>query len=172
MRNRSVLRGILSACVLAACLAACDGLPRDAEGTAARVAGGRLRVGLVEHQPWVVRTSGEPAGAEVELVRELAHELRAAPEWRWGGEEQHMQALEHFELDLVIGGLTTKTPWAAHVGLTRPYYEDEHSVGGRSQTRKHVMAVAPGENAWLKRVQTFLDTHRAQAAQLARGDTR
>ena len=44
---------------------ACSSLPRDPEGTLERVRHGALRVGLVENPPWVVRTAGEPQGAEV-----------------------------------------------------------------------------------------------------------
>jgi len=44
-----------------------------------------MRVGLVEHPPWVVRTNGEPRGVEVELVRQFANGLGTTPEWHWGG---------------------------------------------------------------------------------------
>ncbi len=140
--------------VLCALCAACAGLPRDPEGTLKRVEGGRLRVGLVERPPWVVRTAGEPEGVEVELVRRLAAELRAEPEWRWGGEQQHMEALERFELDIVVGGITKKTAWSKYVGLTGPYAE--------VNSEKHVMAVPPGENGWLARVEEFLGRQRAE----------
>jgi polar amino acid transport system substrate-binding protein len=112
-----------------ACASACGSLPRDPEGTLRRVRGGRLRVGLVENPPWVVRGQGEPAGAEVELVRRMAAELGATPEWVWGGEQQHMEALERYELDLLVGGLTQETPWSKYVGLTAPYFEERILVG-------------------------------------------
>jgi polar amino acid transport system substrate-binding protein len=196
----------------------CASFPHDPEGTLRRVQGGKLRVGLVEAPPWVVRTAGEPAGAEVELARQLAADLGATPEWVWGGEQRHMEALERFELDLVVGGLTDDTPWDARVGLTGPYFEDRVLVGFADtppgaldgvtvavragdpaagklrrkgavpevvadlkqarpplaapdwrleqlglwpadvelQKRKHVMAVPPGENGWLRRVEEFL----------------
>lgn len=207
-------------------MAGCAGLPRDQHGTLERVRGGRVRVGLVEHPPWVVRTSGEPAGAEVELVRRFARELGATPEWHWGGEQQHMEALEQFKLDLVVGGLTKETTWSKYVGLTGPYFEERILVGfplasappselkgvqvavrsGEStavylerkgavavpvddirratgpvaaplwqleqlglkptefelHTEKHVMAVAPGENGWLKQLESFLHAQRSQ----------
>src|SRR4051812_7057844 len=117
---------ILSALLLNA---GCGSIPRDPEGTLQRVQGGRLRVGLVESPPWVVRTEGEPAGAEVALVRQLAQELNATPEWYWGGEQQHLEALEHYELDLVLAGLDTKTAWKNRVGLTSPYFEEKVVVG-------------------------------------------
>jgi len=151
-------RRLLTALVVCALCAACAGLPRDAEGTLRRVEGGRLRVGLVENPPWVVRTQGEPAGAEVELVRRLAAELHAQPEWRWGGEQKHMEALENFQLDIVVGGITKKTAWSKYVGLTSPYVE--------VNKEKHVMAVPPGENGWLVRVEEFLGWQRGEVKSL------
>jgi ABC-type amino acid transport substrate-binding protein len=89
----------------------------------------RLRVGLVEHPPWVVRTAGEPSGAEAELVRQFARELGAQPEWHWGGEQEQMEAIEHYQLDLLVGGLTSQTAWKKYVGLTSPYFESRVVVG-------------------------------------------
>jgi len=110
---------------------ACSSLPRDPEATLERVRRGSLRVGLIENPPWVVRAGSEPQGAEPELVRRLAASLGARPQWFWGGEEQHMQALEHFELDLVIGGLDDRDPWKKKAGFTRPYFEERVLVGVR-----------------------------------------
>lgn len=209
---------------------ACGSLPRDPEGTLQRVQGGHLRVGLVEHPPWVVRTEGEPAGAEVELVRRFAAELNATPEWHWGGEQRHMEALERFELDLVVGGVTKSTPWSKYLGLTSPYFEETYAVGfpasaaptkelkglsvavregdpvayylaeedavpvrvsdlkgaggpaaaptwelesmglvpsgNELHSEKHVMAVAPGENGFLKRLEEFLARERPRVREL------
>jgi polar amino acid transport system substrate-binding protein len=89
----------------------------------------RLRVGLVENPPWVVRAGGEPSGAEVELVRQFASELGAQPEWHWGGEQEQMEAIEHYQLDLLVGGLTNKIAWSKYVGLTSPYFESRVVVG-------------------------------------------
>jgi polar amino acid transport system substrate-binding protein len=115
--------------VLLVWVAACSNLPRDPKDTLRHVQQGRLRVGLVEHPPWVIRTAGEPAGAEVLMVRQLAQELGATPEWHWGSEQQHMEALEYYQLDLVIGGLSSSTPWSKSVGLTAPYFEEPFIVG-------------------------------------------
>jgi polar amino acid transport system substrate-binding protein len=108
---------------------ACNTLPRDAEHTSDRARQGLVRVGLVENPPWVVRTAAEPAGAEVELVRRFAGRFGARPQWFWGGEQQHMQALRRFELDLVVGGFDDRTPWAKTVGFTRPYFEERVAIG-------------------------------------------
>lgn len=125
-----IRRLLLLLLVASICGAACNSLPRDPKETAKRVqSSGRLRVGLVENPPWVIRTGGEPKGAEVALVRQLAQSLGATPEWYWGSEQRHMEALEHYELDLVIGGITDETAWSKYVGLTSPFYEERFIVG-------------------------------------------
>src|SRR5215203_348812 len=113
-----------------ASLAACGDLPRDQEDTFKHIKGtGRLRVGLVENPPWVIRTADEPAGAEVELIREFAAENGAQPEWQWGGEEKLLGALEKFEIDLVAGGFSDSTPWNTRIGLTGPFYREKFDIG-------------------------------------------
>jgi len=97
-----------------------------------------MRVGLVEHSPWVIRTTGEPAGVEVDLVRQFASSLGTTPEWHWGGEQEQLEALEEFQLDLVIGGFTDRSPWRKYVGLTSPYFTETYRVG--------VLGSAPLEN--------------------------
>lgn len=113
----------------------CGTLPRDPERTSERVGQEhQVRVGLVENPPWVIRPAGEPAGVEVELARQFAASLGSKPKWFWGSEQHHMEALEHFELDLVLCGLNATTPWSKRVGLTRPYFEEEFTVGVPSGT--------------------------------------
>jgi polar amino acid transport system substrate-binding protein len=108
----------------------CSDLPRDQEDTFKHIKGtGRLRVGLIENPPWVIRTSDEPAGAEVELIRQFAAEHGAQPEWHWGGEEKLLGALEKFELDLVAGGFSDSTPWRNRIGLTSAFYREKFDIG-------------------------------------------
>jgi polar amino acid transport system substrate-binding protein len=108
----------------------CD-LPRDQRDTLVRVEKERrVRVGLIENAPWVVRgANGEPTGVETELARRFAAELGATPEWFWANEPDAMEALVNTELDLVVGGLTEKTLWANEVGLTAAYFTDRIVVG-------------------------------------------
>ncbi|WP_328459288.1 transporter substrate-binding domain-containing protein [Actinoplanes sp. NBC_00393] len=98
------------------------GWPRDTGQTLADVRGGVLRVGVAENEPWTRTTdSGEPAGAEVALVKRLAQRLEARVEWYPGSESALMPALKDRVLDLVIGGLDAKSPWIEQASLTRPY---------------------------------------------------
>jgi ABC-type amino acid transport substrate-binding protein len=136
-------------------LAGC-GLPRDPAGTADRVQNGVLRVGVSEHAPWVLSGTGEPQGIEPALVRAFAAEQHARVQWVRNGETPLLKALEARELDLVVGGIGSDTPWAGKLGLTRPYVED-----GKD---KRVWLTAPGENRWLLRLDRFLAAHRAEAA--------
>ncbi|MFL6466690.1 MAG: substrate-binding periplasmic protein [Pyrinomonadaceae bacterium] len=108
----------------------CGELPKDQHGTVDAIARtGRMRIGLIENPPWVIRTNGEPSGAEVELMRQFASQMGAEPEWHWGGDEDLFGALEMFELDAVAGGISDKTPWSKRIGITRYYFRENFDVG-------------------------------------------
>lgn len=124
---------------------ACADVPRDPRGTLDRVRGGELVVGVSDSPPWIRRDGHVATGPEADLVRGIAKELGARAIWKWGALEDHLGALERFELDLVAGGLTKGTPWRDRVGLTRPWIHREEGGG--------VLAVAPGENGFLTAIE-------------------
>jgi polar amino acid transport system substrate-binding protein len=136
--------------VMAVGSASC-GIPRDADHTLDHVQGGVVRVGVVDHAPWAHASDSGVVGVEPTLVADLARELHARPEWRRGSESELLQALHERKLDIVVGGLTADSPWKRKVAFTHPYEGGEHA--------KHVLAVAAGENAWLMRVEQYLETH-------------
>jgi polar amino acid transport system substrate-binding protein len=207
----------------------CASLPRDPKETLRQLQSRPIRVGLVEHPPWVMRTNDEPAGVEVDLMRNFAAQLGTTPDWHWGGEQEQMEALEHYQLDVVLGGFTDETPWSKYVGITRPYFEETYrvatpqgsqlqnlkgaevwveqgaAVGAKLEKKgarvvrvddlarangavaapdwqieqmglantnqeldsfKHVLAVPPGENGFLKRLDEFLYTKRFEIRNL------
>ena len=125
-----------------------------------------MRVGFMVSSPWVYLTDGEPKGVEAELTRRLASLLRTQIEWTRDSEGTLLELLHQGKLDLVIGGLDDRTPWAKKVGLTRPYLERKDERTG--QHRKHVFAGPQGENRWLLELDTFLQSRRAEAALLLR----
>ncbi|MFD1718331.1 transporter substrate-binding domain-containing protein [Georgenia deserti] len=132
-------------------------IPTDPDGTLDRVRGGTLRVGVSVNPPWTdlpEGTDADPTGTEVELVEQFAADrLGAQVQWEPGGEEELVTALEHGEIDLLIGGLTARTPWADRIAATYRYTITEDAHGTQEQ---HVMAVPMGENAFLVELEDFL----------------
>ena len=129
-------------------------IPADPERTLERVTGSTMRVGVSPNPPWTdVSETGEPSGTEVDLVREFAGTLQAQVEWVVGGEQPLIAALELGELQLVIGGLTSETPWTEKAAITKPYAETQDPEGRR---KKLVMAAPMGENEFLLALEKFL----------------
>lgn len=146
--------------VLALLLTGCAShYPADPHHTLSQVTGGTLRVGVSHNEPFTSVTGPTPSGREVELVRDYAATLDAEVDWSQGGEEELVGKLEHGQLDLIIGGLTNKTPWKKKVGLTRPYTTTTGEFGAK---KKHVLAVRKGENAFLLSLDAFLQTQAGQ----------
>jgi len=150
---------ILLLLVLAAC-----GLPRDSDGTLDRVRGGTMRVGVVIDTPWTKDSAGVIGGVEGGMARDLAASLGARIEWVRAPEGELLAALQDRELDLVIGGLRASSPWKQQVAFTRPFYVDTL----RPRKDEHVLAVAPGENAFLMRVESMLIARQAEVPALLR----
>jgi polar amino acid transport system substrate-binding protein len=131
--RRVALTCLLAAAVGPASLAAGCQYPRDPNGTLDRVEGGVLRVGVAESDPWVVMDGDQPSGgAEVEMIRRFARRLRARIEWVHGSEEELVAASKEGAIDVLIGGLTSKSRWKKDVAFTRPYVETRVVVGAPS----------------------------------------
>ena len=71
-----------------------------------------------------------------------------------GGPEQELvDDLKYGRVDLVIGGITSTTPWTADAGATEPF----RTVTDESGTKiDHIMLVPRGENAFLLELDKFL----------------
>ncbi len=138
-------------------LAGCTTIPRDPDGTLDRVrATGVLRAGASPGGDLVEVYAEVVSGAEADLVEDFAASLPAHVEWRVGGEEDLVAAMERGELDLIAGGLTADSPWADRVALTRPYATTELE----GDKVEHVLAVPMGENATLFALESWLDGRR------------
>lgn len=135
-------------------LTGCARIPRDPDGTLDRIrATGVLRAGA-SPGGGVVHVDGDTVtGPEADLVADFARSVGAEVEWRIGGEEELVVAMEEGELDLIAGGLTDESPWADRVSLSRPYGERE--VAGKQVGQ--VLAVPLGENALLFALESWLD---------------
>lgn len=155
---RRIVRKLAAAVVVAAFLTSCGtDIPADPKDTLEQARNGVLRVGVSPNPPWTeLHDHAEPTGLETELVRRFAARLDAQVEWTEGGEQPLVDALEHGELDLIVGGLTKDSPWTEKAALTRPFAT---TGDGRGGTAEHVMAVRMGENGFLVELETFLDNH-------------
>lgn len=152
--HRRALAGLAAVTTVAA-VSACGGpLPRDTDGSLDRITGGELRVGISENPPWTqVADDGDVDGREVDLVTDFARNHDAAVRWTPGAESELIMSMARGDLDVVVGGLTSDSPWSKEVALTRPYAQ-EVTPGG--ETEKLVMATPLGENALLVALETFL----------------
>ena len=131
--------------------------PADPDGTLDRISGGELRAGISHQPPWTDiaqdHSADAPGGIEVELIEEYAESINAEVVWHAGGEEQLITMLSERELDVVVGGLTDKSPWQSDVALTTSYAD---SIGIDGKIAKHVVAVQMGENAFMTSIERFL----------------
>ena len=146
---------LLLTCAVLPLAVSCSSIPADPDGTLERVSGGTLRVGVSNAPPFAeVNDTGGPSGSEADLVRKFAESLGAEVEFSESGEEILMERLAEGDLDLVIGGLSESSPWTDKAAFTRPYAEVTDDYG---TTRRLVMAAPLGENAFLVRLERFLD---------------
>lgn len=128
--------------------------PADAQGTLDRATGGVLRVGVSENPPFTqVDADGAVSGSEVDLITAYAASIDAEIDWAPGAESMLAEAMGAGELDVVIGGLTSDSPWTSDIALTRPYTETEAPGGSVKQV---VIGVQPGENALMFDLELFL----------------
>lgn len=135
----------------------CD-IPQDPNSTFQKVRNEVMRVGIIEQSPWATWTEDGAEGIEVRLLNEFADSCDAQIESTRGSESKLFELLKRGELDLVLGGLTTSTPWSTEVGLTQPYLKaDDPITGDRAE---YVWAVARGENRWLLETDSFLQARR------------
>lgn len=153
---RPLLKYLTLLTILASTLSACSiTIPTDPDGSLEQIRDGTLKVGVSHSEPWVVLHDNDaPSGSEVDLVLEFADSLNSEIQWVPGGEEALMDALKQGDLDVIIGGLTDRTPWTDMAAVTRPYIEAPNQYG---ENLKHVMAVPMGENALLSELETYLD---------------
>lgn len=146
------MRLLLLAALLAA-TAGCRPYPRDPERTLERVRGGVLLAGVSHDPPHVaLPADGPPHGGDVARIEALARSVGARVEWVRGDHEGLLHALHVRRLHLVAGGVAADSPWKSKVGMTRPYPARD----ARGREVRRVMAVPPGENAWLMQVEAVV----------------
>jgi polar amino acid transport system substrate-binding protein len=150
------MRSLNTAFLITVALAAIGcGIPRDADDSLSRIQNGSMRVGVSSNPPWVAVSGDTIAGYEGTMLAELARQLQSRIETRVGAESVLLEALHDRKLDVVVGGLTADSRWKKDVALTRPYHKDKEG-------KEHVLALPPGENRWLVRVEEYLHDNEAR----------
>ncbi len=114
------LRALTVLCLISSLTLACD-FPRDAHDTLQHVRNGTMRVGVSENDPWVRFDGKEAWGIEPALIRQWASQLKARVEWVPGGESALVEALQQGEVDVLVAGLQSTTPFASQMALSQPY---------------------------------------------------
>jgi hypothetical protein len=120
----------------------CGRIPADPHKSFDRAAERGIVAGYTVNPPWVISDSGSVSGIEAEILMSFAKEHNFRLEWVSGSEQKLMKMLENHELEFVIGGFTSDTPWKKEkTGFTQPYFENDKE--------KHIIAVQQGENKLL-----------------------
>src|SRR5699024_10208614 len=102
------------------------------------------RVGVTYEDELIEGEEHDASGPLAELVETFGQQHDAHITWVWGSEESLIKRLQHHQLDLIVGGFTSETPWSDRVAVTRGYPEIPSSDG-----RDIVMLVPMGENRML-----------------------
>lgn len=143
----------------------CDRFPQDPERTLTHVQGAQMHVGVASDPPFVrLRPGQPPQGREIAMLQAWADSLHAQIVWEYGGHADLLEALEKYKLQAVVGGQSRKSPWKGRVAFTKPYRLKTDDGSYRSR----MLALPPGENAWLMNFEAFMHSRSAQAALGAR----
>ena len=120
------------------------GMPKDPADSFDKAEREGLHVGIVENPPYTIHRGEEWEGREVALVDEFARMNDLDVQYIEGTESHLIDQLQHYNLQLVIGGFEKNTAWKGEAGLTIPY---DH---------QHVLLVPKGENGLLYKLEHFL----------------
>ncbi|MGF9764572.1 hypothetical protein AAII07_56775 [Microvirga sp. 0TCS3.31] len=142
---------VLMAFLMGSILAGCD-LPRDPEETLETVQGQELRVGVLKF--------GENAEKDRPIIERLAKNLEAKLVYVEGDAHALFEDLKRGRLHLVMGGVPESTPFEKELGLSKPV----GPLHGAHEEEERVIAVRPGENAFLLRVNEVIEAVKVEGA--------
>ncbi len=135
-----MLRTILLVSLSFVLTCSCADLPRDQHGATNRIKQtGEIIVGVSPGS----NNNTNQGDAETRLVEKVAARLGARIVWRAGNAHQLLQDLADLKLPLVAATIPCDSPFAARIGLSKPYFKDE------KHDKDYCLAVAPGENRLL-----------------------
>jgi hypothetical protein len=128
MTIASALIGILA-------VGGCSDFPKDNADTLKQIRAGReMKVGVAHNPPWTIVEDGRIDGVEPALMAQWAQSLGTKSRVITGPTDALVEALYRRELDVLVMGLTDKTPHSGKLALSQPYLEVKTHIG-----------VAPGQ---------------------------
>ncbi|KTC97689.1 hypothetical protein [Legionella erythra] len=89
---------------------------------------------------------------EMALLKTLAKHLNAEVIWFSDPQDVLYRRLQDYKIDIVACAIHQDSPWSEILAFTVPYDKNDHAA--------YVLAVPPGENAWLKQVNEFIEKQR------------
>ncbi len=109
----------------------CERYPRDPRDSLNQIEqSGTLNVGVIANPPWIIGEAPDsPTGVEARLMEQFAEELGVEINWHWGHEQRLFEGIKRYELDFLIGGITTGNPWKRQIGFTIPWFSGHAVVG-------------------------------------------
>lgn len=130
---------------------ACGDFPKDSNGTLERIINDTIYAGYSDNI--YVHT-------DTQMINSFAKECGAVVKWTRGDQYYLTTLIEHKQLDLATGGFTRKSPFEKYVAYSRPYVARKVALSARTQhTEKYVVAVKKGENAFLIRLEKFINEY-------------
>lgn len=128
-------------------------MPRDQRGATGRIQqSGEIIVGVSRE----INNNTSQEEREKQLVQKVAARLSARIVWRAGNAQQLLQDLADSKLPLVAATVPCDSPFAGHIGLSKPYFKD------KTRDQNYCLAVAPGENRLLLLVDQIIAEEQGQ----------
>ncbi len=145
MKIKKIILFFLFIFTLSFSLISCNDYPKDPRDSWKNVQTEGLKVGVVNNPPFTSVENDSFDGSEVKMIREFANNNKVQVKFEKGNETDLIDKLEHFKLDVVIGGFTKKTLWKKKAGPTVMYDKE-----------KHIFLIPKGENKLLTHLDRYL----------------
>lgn len=146
-------KGTLLPCFLSVLICGCADLPKDQHGATNRIQqSGEIVIGVSREN----NNDTTLDERETRLVQKVAARLGARIVWRADNAHQLLQDLANSKLPLVAASIPCDSPFADHIGLSKPYFKDE------TRDQNYCLAVAPGENRLLLLIDQIIAEEQSQ----------
>lgn len=98
-----------------------------------------LKIGVSLFEPWTMQDeAGELSGFEIDVTRNIAHEMGVTPEFVVYEWEDIIPALEKGEIDIIAGGMAITPARALRISYSRAYAESGISLATNIELTKQI----------------------------------